>query len=160
MRKYSNLNGPIIFMYIVFSLISFCCLFIQINAVSISFQQILLECFGPILHVFLLFRHQLLKTDSYDAIIQYLMCFMVGVGWLFAFCFNGENATEGFKDFADYTYHLDWYAYPLNVQKKLQMMITISQDTMHVEGYFNTRCTRGVFRKVCIFVKIISLNFQ
>lgn len=47
MKKYSNLNGPIIFVYMVFSLVSLCCLSIQINAVSISFLQILLECFGP-----------------------------------------------------------------------------------------------------------------
>lgn len=86
--------------------------------------------------------------SDYNAVMQYLTCVISGIGQLFAFCYYGNKATEGFEDLSDDIYQLDWDVYPPNVPKKLQLMIAISQETIYVEGYFGTRCTRVIFQKV------------
>lgn len=73
---------------------------------------------------------------------------MVGVGWLYAFCHFGNEATESYKNVGIFINQLDWYEYPLKMQKDLQLMIAVSQNNIYIQGFGNTRCTREMFKKV------------
>lgn len=80
--------------------------------------------------------------------MQFLLCLLVGVGWLFAFCHFGNKATESFLNLSIFIYRLDWYEFPPKMQKDLQLMIAISQENIYIQGFGNTRCTREMFKKV------------
>lgn len=145
MYRFSALNGSIIFCYMAFSVVSFCSLYVQIDAVRFfHIARPFLNTFQPhSCHSF-----QSLSTTDYDAIMQFLLCLAVGVGWLFAFCHFGNQATERFKNMATFLYSLEWYEYPTVMQRDLQLMIAISQEIIYIQGFGNTRCTRENFKKV------------
>lgn len=56
--------------------------------------------------------------------------------------------TQRFDDVADEFYNLAWYKLPLGEQKKLTMMIALSQNGVYIRGFGGTRCTYEVFMKV------------
>lgn len=89
----------------------------------------------------------ILKKD-YVSIARSIISFVVTVGWIFCFCHFGSQTTERFENIGIFVYELNWYRYPIELQKHLQMIILSSQKGCYIEGYCNTQCTRETFKQV------------
>lgn len=94
---------------------------------------------------------QFLEASDYASGVKSGISFVVDMIWLFSCCHYGFQVTERFENIRQTVYQLDWYIFPTNIQKDLQLMILSSQKSIYIEGFCNTRCTRDKFTKVRIF---------
>lgn len=67
---------------------------------------------------------------------------------IFIFCEFGERASDGFDELDYVIGQLDWYTFPIEIQRKLPIVINIAQQPVVVRGFLNILCTREVFKKV------------
>lgn len=136
----------------VFAIFGFCCVLFQLNAVSMHiFCKVFITNKRP--NILFLFQFQTLNDRDYEAIVQYLICTSVGMGLLVAFCLYGSMTTQRFESLNEFVYQLDWYRYPINVQKSLLLVIAMTNEEIYIESYFSTQCTRAKLQAVCVLLK-------
>lgn len=124
--------------------------------------------FGYLFTMFINFIRysQFITASDYASGVKSGISFVVDMIWLFCCCHFGFQVTERFDNIKDTVYQLQWYTYPTNIQKDLQLIIASSQRSIHIEGFCNTRCTRDKFTKViillsksCDFIQIFFFHF-
>lgn len=89
-----------------------------------------------------------MRTFNIPGFTQSVCAISSFVGALYLFCYFGDQVTQRFEDVGDSVYELSWYLLPLDMQKRLPMVIALTQRRVFVRGFADTRSTREVFRKV------------
>lgn len=72
---------------------------------------------------------------------------------LFAACESGERVTHQFNQFNDNFHICEWYSFPLEMQRIYSIALVGVQDSVIIQGYANTVCTRNAFENVICFCK-------
>lgn len=66
-------------------------------------------------------------------------------------CEIGERLTAAFITIFDNLCDLDWYVYPIGMQKALPLIMLNAHELITVECFGEISCTRGVFKSVSKF---------
>lgn len=80
--------------------------------------------------------------------MQAILPFIVMSSSLYAFCDFGDRITQEFKKIEIEFYQLPWYLLPMDMQKKLPLMIAITQKEVVIKGFGSTSCNRESFTQV------------
>lgn len=67
---------------------------------------------------------------------------------LYLLCHVGDTLTQRYEGLRSITYNLDWYLYPLNTQKNMQMIMILAEKKVYLKGFGGIGCDRNVFKKV------------
>lgn len=95
------------------------------------------------------FIFQLLSTGDLGLIFQELVPpAVLCLTTLYIFCHFGDHFKERFEDLTDAIHRLNWYNFPISMQKDAMLMIGAAQNEVLLNGYAGTCCTRNVFKKV------------
>lgn len=82
-------------------------------------------------------------------VIMFLFC---EVFWSFAFtlffCEFGQRVTNEFEKLNDMIDELDWYTFPIEIQRMLPIIMIAAQEPVVIRGYGNIACVREVFGQV------------
>lgn len=87
-------------------------------------------------------------TEQYYMIFQTVAAMIVGISNLFVYCYFGQKVTTKFATVADECYDVQWYAYPLEAQMRVKMMVMRSQRPFSFRGYFISSCSLATFQSV------------
>lgn len=71
-------------------------------------------------------------------------------GSIFATCELGEWITGRSLTIYDVLCQCDWYLLPVELRRKLVVIVLSSQESIIVHGYGNVPCSRETFKKVNI----------
>lgn len=79
---------------------------------------------------------------------------------IFIVCMLGEMVTDGFVEINDVICQLDWYLYPMEIQRIMPNVLCATQQLVIVKGLSSLGAyTREAFQKVC-FDFFIPKNFD
>lgn len=67
---------------------------------------------------------------------------------IFLFCELGEHVSGQFNDLNDAIYQSEWYAFPIEVQRMLPILLMATQHQVVLQGFGNLSCIRESFKKV------------
>lgn len=76
----------------------------------------------------------------------------------FLLCNFGEQVLNEIESITDGIYELDWYTFPIEIQKMLLTIMTATQRPLHFRGFGNILLTRSSFKAVNIFRSAHVLN--
>lgn len=96
-----------------------------------------------------LFKQALDNEGTVD-VFRTISCLVIVMNIPSVLCFNGDMVSTEFeihKTFDD----CGWYEFPLNMKKRLPMMLMMMQKPVFIQGYMNTQCTCEAFKTVTIF---------
>lgn len=110
--------------------------------------QELLEPTWMIEHFATLRLHQLIQSDLQLEIARPIANWAIFNTWIFMFCYFGEVVKDQCESVGDRVYQCQWYLFPIEVRKKLPLMLAITQSPLHMQGLFNIQCTLNLFTKV------------
>lgn len=82
-----------------------------------------------------------------DAFVPCVMIYW-SVVEIFLFCEFGERLTKRFDEIDDEIFDWDWYAFPIEIQKMLPIIMIGTQKQVRLEGFANIQCTRQTFKNV------------
>lgn len=68
----------------------------------------------------------------------------------FHFLELGERMSMSFVEVGDEIGELDWYAFPIEIQKMLPIVLIDSQKPIAIRCFGSIFCGREIFKKVCI----------
>lgn len=78
---------------------------------------------------------------------------LVQLGWssslTFIPCELSERICLAFENVYETIIELDWYVFPIGMQKMLSIVLIISQDPIALRCFGSIYCGREVFKKVC-----------
>lgn len=74
-------------------------------------------------------------------------CF-ISLSTSFVLCYSGSRGSQTLISCGDAAYNVDWYSYPVNMQKITQLLIQRSQRTTRFKGLKILSCTIETFGKV------------
>lgn len=77
-----------------------------------------------------------------------VMKMLYSFGLICVYCEMCEEITSGFEEVADAIYQLDWYTYPLDIQRMLPLVLNYAQQPVQTIAFGNIPCTRETFKKV------------
>lgn len=72
---------------------------------------------------------------------------------IFICCECGERVSNAFEEINDAIDELDWYLYPIEVQKILPTIIMHAQMPVIFKCFGNIACTRAFFKTVSLTLK-------
>lgn len=82
---------------------------------------------------------------------------------VFIVCELGQRMTDAFEKIDISMDHLDWYLFPIEIQRQLPMIIVVAQQSVLLESFGSIGCTREVFKNVrtkkIINRQLVSLEF-
>lgn len=151
----ADVNEAIVFSFTSYTLISFGCMYLELNLVSIQNALV----FMTNVDAFLFHLFQLIDSGDWIELTRSLVVSGVLIPGLYFFCHLGEELTERFQHLGYEFYSLAWYSLPVHMQKEFPTMISMSQQRLYLRGYINTRCTRALFKRVRHFT-FNSKQFQ
>lgn len=67
---------------------------------------------------------------------------------LFTLCYVGQNVTNGFEDVGEMVYQLNWYHFPMHIQKDMPTILAVSHKKVRVEVFGSVRCNFPTFKAV------------
>lgn len=71
------------------------------------------------------------------------------IALIFATCECIQRFTNAFDDINDAIERLDWYLYPIEIQRLLIPIMMYAQKPVVIEVFGSISCSRDQFRKVC-----------
>lgn len=75
---------------------------------------------------------------------------------LFVYCEFGERVTHQFNQFNEQFCDCRWYSLPMEMQRIYSIVLVGVQQSVIIEGYSNTVCTRDAFKKVILMCGYIA----
>lgn len=69
-------------------------------------------------------------------------------GMIFFFCEMCEQITDGFNGITDEIKKMDWYSYPLEIQRMLPIILIHGQEPVEIVAFGNIQFTRETFKRV------------
>lgn len=128
--------------------------FLPISAVSLAVTVYNTENVSPNpsylgIFDFKYYRIRILQSP-FDPIMMtwHMMGLVCGLFWPFLFCRFATMATERICEVADFTYDSDWFNLPVNLQKRIVLIISRSQEPIQFTGLNIFRCTLEVYGNV------------
>lgn len=94
------------------------------------------------------FIHKSEPVSNTIEIITPIVLTLFPIAFIFFFCEFGEMLTNQFNVFDEELCQCDWYAFPVEIQRMLVIVMINTQQTTALRGYANTFCTRDFFKKV------------
>lgn len=90
---------------------------------------------------------------------------MIEIYWRILYVINilGERVTAAYIAVCDAIDKLDWYAYPIEMQKTLPFILINAQQPVTLKCFGSISCGREVFKRVSIdirFTLLMSFIFQ
>lgn len=78
---------------------------------------------------------------------------------IFMFYDFAENVTAGFEELKDAIFDVDWYTFPIGIQRMFPMIIISTKKLVVLKGFGNIPCTRKAFKTVILrFILPESFN--
>lgn len=81
-------------------------------------------------------------------IIFDFLCIIGGIIWPYLFCYFATRTTKRVLSIGDSVYDMNWYEFPVTLQKYITLIIARSQKEVHFTGFTMVRCTLAVFGQV------------
>lgn len=103
---------------------------------------------GPDFQGFQFIWFQLHNEHNWFLILVTFSKVCYSFGLLFIMCELGERATNSIGEISDKINELDWYSYPLEIQKRFTTILIIAQQPVFFECFGSIYCTRESFKKV------------
>lgn len=75
---------------------------------------------------------------------------IIGVATVFISCELGQRMSDSFDKINFTIDQLDWYLFPIKIQRMLPMIIEIAQEPVELECFGSIACIREVFKNVGI----------
>lgn len=72
----------------------------------------------------------------------------VTLAMIFFPCELGEMVTNQYELLDDELCQLDWYLFPIEMQRSLVIFMSFTQQPAMIRGFANVRCGRDTFKKV------------
>lgn len=85
-----------------------------------------------------------------------ITCSMI---WPWSFCYFANLATDRLLKIDNTIYGLNWFDYPVKMQKYVILMIAQAHEQIHFSGLGMIPCTLESFGKVCGQIDIILHRF-
>lgn len=73
---------------------------------------------------------------------------ILAIALVFAVCAIGQKLSNTFTDIVDVTCQLDWYLYPMKIQRSLIPILTYVQKPVVIEFFGSFSCSAEQFKKV------------
>ncbi|XP_055296830.1 odorant receptor 22c-like [Sitodiplosis mosellana] len=121
-NHFSDTNSSLILVFFLFTTISICNLFLQIN--------------------------MLFEDGNFVSIWHVGFVASPIIFWLYLFCHFGDQLTESFGNVDNAFYQLSWYELPLDMQKCIPMAISLAQKEIYLQGFGSINCTKDTFKKI------------
>lgn len=67
---------------------------------------------------------------------------------MFLVCELGEQISTRFEDINDDIYQMDWYLFPMKLQRHMPLILQVSQQPVGIRGFGNFAVSRETFKKV------------
>lgn len=83
-----------------------------------------------------------------------LLCIVASLCWTSIYSYFATLTTHRLSTIGDDVYDLEWYGYPLNLQKYMILAINRCQKPFYFTGFNLCGCTLEVFGKVIMERKI------
>lgn len=68
---------------------------------------------------------------------------------IFIYCEFGERVNIGCEEIYDVICQLNWYSYPIEMQRMIPNILIATEQSVIVKGFGNCSCTRESLKKVC-----------
>lgn len=72
--------------------------------------------------------------------------------FIFIICECGEKVCNAFNEINKEIDKLDWYLFPIEIQRNLPMLIIISQKPVIIQGYGNIWYNREAFKNAALII--------
>ena len=82
-----------------------------------------------------------------DVLVMYFKMFY-SYGAIGVYCELCEQISNGFEEVSDTIYQLDWYTYPMEIQRMLPIILNHAQQPVEIVSFGNIVCSRDTFKKV------------
>lgn len=76
------------------------------------------------------------------------MCLCSGLFWPFLFCYFANLTTDHVSAISNAVYDLNWFDYPVKIQKYFILIFVRSQKPIEFTGLKIIPCSLGMFGKV------------
>ena len=81
-------------------------------------------------------------------LLQSIVVGLLSMTMVFFACEIGQRATNAYSDIEDEIIQLDWYLYPIEIQRKLVPLLIYIQKPVQIEFFGSVSCSRMQFKKV------------
>lgn len=95
-----------------------------------------------------------------DVMIFVLLKSLYAFVMIFNYCEACETFRKYFDGFYDDLNRLNWYNYPINIQRMMVIVIATAQKPAEIVGYGNVLCTRNLFKSVICESILIYINIR
>lgn len=86
-------------------------------------------------------------------ILIFLICAAFwSFGFILFFCEFGQRVSNAFDDAHDTITQFEWYAFPVERQQLLPVMMIVASQSVCIKGFGNLSCVRGMFQKVSVLL--------
>lgn len=127
-----------------------------IQRTSFSFQSNLHRSWNKVqLNVFLFQSKR--ETNAFLVVVMLTLA-NVSFGLLFFACEIGQRYSNLFDDICDEIDQFKWYAFPIEVQRRLLIIIPIVQQQVAIGCFGSIKCLRESFKKVSFVKKKLILH--
>lgn len=82
--------------------------------------------------------------DSFQGLQVCLLIFVI----LFLYCYLGSIFTERFIELERVAYDIDWFMFPLEIQKDLKFIMLVGQKDVFLRGFGGVDCSLEILMKV------------
>lgn len=83
-------------------------------------------------------------------ILRSLLCVTWAFVLVFSCCELGHKLSDAFDRIDDLLYRIDWYLFPMKIQKMLPIIMLNTQQSLVVKFFGSNSCSREQFKKVTV----------
>lgn len=117
-------------------------------------------CIDRLKNDLLKWKFHLQTAENFKEIIFPLPMIFWSFTLIFMFCELGERLTAQFDEIDEEIFRSNWYAFPMDVQRMLPLIMDGTQEPIVLSGLGNILCTREAFKNVIDFqMKFNSVIF-
>lgn len=81
-------------------------------------------------------------------------------GLVFIYCEFGERVTARFHEVNDSFYEMDWHLFPIETQRMMPIILSLTQQTVQIQAYGNVPAVRATFNAVIQpILNALNVNF-
>lgn len=81
-------------------------------------------------------------------------------GLVFIYCEFGQQIGLCYRRVDDAIYQMDWFSFPIEVQRRVPMILMLTQKPVEFKGFGDIVFTRDTFKRVIWSLKLYNFKFK
>lgn len=92
---------------------------------------------------------QAIRVSDAESAFYFTMILATVFFWPYFYCHFATMASENMSNIGDLIYTLNWYEFPLDIQKDFMLIMRQSQNNVYLTGFDLIGCTLLNYQRVC-----------